>query len=301
MVKTQEQLGFLPTTIWDIGRNSELKLLVGDWMSKESHQYIIQSGKHKGKSHWSTRNSLSEFNPELARRCIELWSKEGDMIVDPFCGRATRGIIAKWSFRNYIGFDIVKKVCDFVRKAEKNYHYEDKHNYGWIKVINADGCKMREQEDESADMIFTCPPYWNIENYKKHYDEESGNQLSDIKDYNKFLKKLDESIKNCYRVLRKDKFCVWVVADFRKDKNYYTFHVDVINLFKKNGFIIWDVIINKLNSMSIKTLSRHLSNNHTAKSHEYILVFKKSEPLDYKKYRREYDKKRYWEKKNGNT
>jgi hypothetical protein len=44
--------------------------------------------------------------------------------------------------------------------------------------------QLWHSENNFADMILTCPPYWNIEKY-----ESCNGQLSDEKSYDSFLKK----------------------------------------------------------------------------------------------------------------
>ncbi len=46
------------------------------------------------------------FPDELARKCIDIWSREGDIVLDPFSGSGTVGRIAVDMGRDYIGIDI---------------------------------------------------------------------------------------------------------------------------------------------------------------------------------------------------
>tara|TARA_B110000438_G_scaffold277356_1_gene299902 strand:+ start:738 stop:1655 length:918 start_codon:yes stop_codon:yes gene_type:complete len=45
------------------------------------------------------------FPIELPRRLIELYSYQGDLILDPFCGAGTTALAAKENGRNYVGYD----------------------------------------------------------------------------------------------------------------------------------------------------------------------------------------------------
>lgn len=55
------------------------------------------------------------FPLDFAKKLITLFSKEGDLILDPFMGSGTTAVAAKLTNRNYIGFEIIK---NYVKIAE---------------------------------------------------------------------------------------------------------------------------------------------------------------------------------------
>lgn len=69
------------------------------------------------------RTNVWEFNPEtrsshpacfpefLSDRCIQYYSYEDDLILDPCMGSGTTGVSAKKFNRNFIGIEIEKKFC----------------------------------------------------------------------------------------------------------------------------------------------------------------------------------------------
>ena len=52
------------------------------------------------------------FPEQLAEDHILSWSKEGDLVLDPFMGSGTTAKMAKLNNRNYIGFDLSQEYCD---------------------------------------------------------------------------------------------------------------------------------------------------------------------------------------------
>lgn len=56
------------------------------------------------------------FPVDFAKKLISLFSKEGDLILDPFMGSGTTAVAAKQTNRNYIGFELVD---DYVKIAEE--------------------------------------------------------------------------------------------------------------------------------------------------------------------------------------
>jgi len=60
------------------------------------------------------------FPEELPRRCINLLSYEGDIVMDPFNGIGTTTVVAKKLKRHYIGIEISENYCKIARERLKN-------------------------------------------------------------------------------------------------------------------------------------------------------------------------------------
>jgi len=56
------------------------------------------------------------FPEALAHDHIVSWSKEGDLVYDPFMGSGTTAFVARSLGRNYIGSEISKEYCDIIEK-----------------------------------------------------------------------------------------------------------------------------------------------------------------------------------------
>lgn len=56
------------------------------------------------------------FPEALAHDHIISWSKEGDLVYDPFMGSGTTAYIARSLSRNYIGSEISKDYCEMIKK-----------------------------------------------------------------------------------------------------------------------------------------------------------------------------------------
>jgi len=50
--------------------------------------------------------SQKPFPKEIPRKCIDVFSKEGDLVLDPFAGSGTTGIVCEEMNRRYIGIEI---------------------------------------------------------------------------------------------------------------------------------------------------------------------------------------------------
>lgn len=260
----KEKYGYLPTSVWHLSKSKTLKIAAAD-NSKAREVKRSQSSKYL------PNLSFSEFNPNVAKRIIEYWSDEGDTILDPFAGRSTRMIVSRLLNRNYIGFEISPIAYeDLIEKSQGNRQKTLSGKRNDVQIYLDDGCKLSRIKDESVHMIFTCPPYWNLERY-----ENCENQLSECKTYDEFIRHIQECSIRCYDVIKKDKFCVWVVSDFRVG-GFKAFHRDIMSIFEEAGFKIWDVVINVLNSpFAYCQIGKCEKQKYTSKTHEYILVFRK--------------------------
>lgn len=72
------------------------------------------------------------FPTDFAKKLITLFSKEGDLVLDPFMGSGTTAVAAKQLNRNYIGFELVE---NYIKIAEERIKKEtetiNKENKLW--------------------------------------------------------------------------------------------------------------------------------------------------------------------------
>jgi DNA modification methylase len=211
----------------------------------------------------------SEFSSAVAEFVYKYWSMKNSIVVDPFAGRATRGVIACKLGRKYYGYEISPKTF-----RESSEHF--KRVGVKPEIYLANGCRLDLTPNEFAHLVFTCPPYWNLEKYEK-----VKNQLSDLKSYESFLEQIDEAISNIYRVLRPGGFVAWVVADWRDGTGFKQFSYDSIRLFKENNLIPHDTIIIKNHSpFAAFQVGKCAARRITSKTHEYLLIFRKEGELN---------------------
>lgn len=234
------------------------------WKEAYLNDDIIDERKGYGIRNSDGIAKMSEFHAGLAENVIRYWSMKGSRVIDPFAGRVTRAVVTNKLDREYYGYEISPKT-----------HQRSISHFNNLKInptlFLGDGLLMDQTADDFGDLIFTCPPYFNIEKY-----ESVENQLSDIKSYTEFIDKIDICSKNCFRVLKNGAFCIWVVADFRKNCELIPFHSDVICSFMKVGFINYDlIVIENITPFSAMQLEKVADKRYASKIHEFMLVFKK--------------------------
>lgn len=155
-------IGFLMRgeIIWDKGSSVGSSTAWGSWMSasnptlRDVHEYILifSKGRFKrendGRKPTIERDEFLEFTRsvwkfptesarrighpapfpvELPRRLIELYTFEGDVILDPFMGSGTTAIAAIDTRRRYVGYDIDK---NYIKLANQRIDKHRTHNHG---------------------------------------------------------------------------------------------------------------------------------------------------------------------------
>jgi DNA modification methylase len=73
----------------------------------------------------SNKNHSAAFPVSLPRWFIKLFTKPGDVVIDPFLGSGTTAVAAKQLGRRYIGIEILEKFCE---EAEKRIKQEPPQN-----------------------------------------------------------------------------------------------------------------------------------------------------------------------------
>ncbi len=58
---------------------------------------------------------IAMFPEQLVERCIRIGSKEGDVVLDPFAGSGTTGIVARQLRRNAVLLDISEEYCQLMQ------------------------------------------------------------------------------------------------------------------------------------------------------------------------------------------
>jgi len=124
----------------------------------------------------------------------------------------------------------------------------------------------------SIDLICTHPPYADI----IHYSDGIRGDISNCT-VNEFLIQMESVSKECFRVLKRGKYCSILIGDIRKRGHVIPIGFDVMKIYEKVGFRIKEIIIKEQhNCQSTKTWkTKSAKHNFLLLAHEYIFIFKK--------------------------
>lgn len=215
----------------------------------------------------------SIFDPVLCEILYNWYSPEGGIVFDPFAGGSVRGIVAEMLGRHYIGIDLSEKQIDAnQRNADMlgvcpTWHCDDSRN---MDSYIPDG---------SADLVFSCPPYHNLEKYSNHPLDLSNMNYAD------FSKAYSDIISKACKKLKDNRFAVFVVSDIRDSKGRYRgFDGLTKQVFKDNGLCLYNesILLNQYGTAPLRAGLIFSSSRKTVRVHQNVLVFYKGDVKEIK-------------------
>lgn len=214
---------------------------------------------------------VSVFDPVLSELMCKWFSPYlGGKIFDCFAGDCFKGLVFALCGYEFTGIELRQEQVD------SNINCCKKFSNLNLKYICDDGQNVDKYfQEESQDLLFSCPPYYNLEVYSN-----LPNDASNQKDYSDFLKILDNAYSKSIEILKDNRFAIIVVGNIRdKQGFYYNFINDIINIFNKNGvFLLNELILKEPVSVRRFSARRMFKSRKIVKIHQNILVFYKGNP-----------------------
>lgn len=226
---------------------------------------------------------VSIFDPVVSELMCKWFTPNSDSkIFDCFAGDTAKGLVFSMCGFKFTGIELrpeqveINKQVITTNDADAVYICDDGQN-----VAN-------HIEAESQDMLFSCPPYFDLEKYSG-LPNDASNQGS----YEDFIQILQNAFTAAIACLKDNRFAVIVVGDVR-DKNtgfYYDFCGDIKRIFRENGVRLYnEIILVEQTASTALRASRYMDSRKVAKTHQHILVFFKGNP---KKIKDEFQKIEY--------
>ena len=265
--------GMIPYSIWksdDPKFSNPILKHLKERQGESTRENTLKSFGGAGENTAYTATT-SYFNPKLCKIIYSSYCPKNGTIFDPFSS-VVRPYMAKILDYNYVGCEVRKDECDKINEMlNTNSLFEESD----VRVLNMD-CREFET-DQKFDLVFTCPPYWNLETYS-----EQDNDLSSIADYSDFLTEMSKVYSKCSSLMHDKSYCCFVVADFRdysegrKLINHLVpFVSDMIRCGEESGLSLYDKVIVKKPMGTAPSRLKLWNNRKTVRIHEELLVFKK--------------------------
>ncbi|MCT4575098.1 MAG: site-specific DNA-methyltransferase [Alphaproteobacteria bacterium] len=214
--------------------------------------------------------TVSILDPVLCEIIVSWFGLgKGTKCVDPFSGDTSFGFVSAVKGCEFTGIELRQE------QAKLNQVRCDKSKLN-AKYICDDGQNvLKHVEEKSQDLLFSCPPYFDLEVYSD-LDNDASNQES----YEEFFKILDNAFSEAIKTLKDNRFAAIVVSNIRNQKTgfYRNFVDDIIRLFQRNGMAFYNdiILVDSLGSAP-RRAAHNMKNRKVVKVHQNVLIFYKGD------------------------
>ena len=241
------------------------------WIQKYNIQSELGREDTISKSRFWDDNTVSIFDAKLCEDIYTSFIPPSGSILDPFAGGSVRGIVAEELGFSYTGIELSQEQVD------ANQLQSSKPTW-----ICGDSDVVLDTLNSQYDLIFTCPPYHDLEIYS-----DNPNDLSNM-DWDEFLVKYKSIIKKSYDTLKDNRFFIIVVTEIRdrlttgnyKIGKYKGFVPSTIQIAEDCGFHYYnDVVLINSSQQSGRMSNVYFNRNRkVASTHQNVLMFVKGNP-----------------------
>ena len=267
--------------------NNKLNDLSGsEWIyflnSVESTCYSTKGDE--GYAHHLRKEHPSPKPPQLMRKFIEFFTKEGQTVFDPFMGVGGALLGCSLCNRKGVGVDLSREFISTYRKVCRELDLKEQ------KAIVGDSLKLEKMFKKKPvfDFILTDPPYGEMLSKKRTGQRKKKNGIAEATPFTKsekdlgnmerkeFLNSLHEIIKKSVSYLKPKGYLAIFVKDLQpKGKEHNMLHCLVTNKILEipdlsfRGYKIWYDATQKLYPFGYP--HAFVANQF----HQYILIFRK--------------------------
>lgn len=222
-----------------------------EYKKRHGIPYDVWDFKERGEG--GDKTFHGNTSPKVIRQVLLMLTKPLDYVIDPMAGSGT--------------------VIDVCRKLGRKYYAFDL--YPKRKEIDEYDATQPWQLEEPANLIFIHPPYWNLVRYGNKRNDLSG--TATIGDYYRLLQ---QSFKNAYDSLKKNKWIVVQQGDLVQDGRFYPLCSKTFQILEEVGFVPHHEIIKLAHGDISRKKSGMLVSEYKWQSqwkisHDRILIFKK--------------------------
>ena len=242
-------------------RKKDWKALIND--NGESRENTLGGSDNKNDIYNNMNGGVSLLDPVISEVICHWFAPEKSKILDPFAGDTVFGYVSSYNGHTFTGIEI---------REEQARLNNERTNENAVYFCD-DGQNVDKYVGENTqDLIFSCPPYYDLEEYSK-LENDASNQET----YEDFIKILDNAFTKSIKTLKDNRFAVVIVGDLRnKDGYYYNFHEDIKFIFNKSGMPLYnEMILVEPIGLNAMRANSTMKSRKVPKVHQNVLVFYK--------------------------
>ncbi len=254
IARIKRLLGINPTNIWNSAK--------GDWrMEKQKWNELIENAgmiagvdnptyasregcwqKDGGLAKFVSGNALNDgasvLDPFVCELVLKLFMpKDGKAVYNPFGGGVQMGFVSGFYDYEYLATEIRKNQCDANNAICQAYQMK---NVVWKQADSS-----TYFENKKYDLVFTCPPYYKVEDYRDYDNVKPENELNGLDTYEEFREMLFAGYSKAIDMLNDNCFFVVMVGDSRDPDTggYYCSEAETEIFLKEKGLHVYNRVV----------------------------------------------------------
>lgn len=216
----------------------------------------------------SMNNGVSLLDPVLAELMVSWFGKPGGLAFDPFAGDTVFGYVAGSLGMEFVGIELRKEQADL--NQERCNAAELPCTYYNDTSENMDAYV----QDESMDLVFSCPPYADLEVYS-----DDPRDLSTMA-HDDFFQVYKRILQNTFAKLKNNRFAVIVMGEVRgKNGSYIGTIPKTIQIMEEAGYAFYNeiILVNSAGTLPLRAGKSMQATRKVGKMHQNVLVFLKGD------------------------
>ena len=219
------------------------------------------------------QTNSSIFDPVLCELVYSWFMPEKPSlgILDPFAGGSVRGVVASRLDFQYTGIELRREQVEANVKQMLAIPCEPKPHW-----ICGNSAKVEELVGDEYDLLFTCPPYWNLE----RYSDLSGD-LSTLDNWAEFSMRYQCIMRLSALRLKSQRFAIVVVGNIRDDKGFLRdMRIPTAAAMREAGFFHYNdfVLLTPIGSLPLRVNGQFSKGRKAGAAHQYVMCFFKGNP-----------------------
>lgn len=246
----------------------------GQWLErKRSWRNLIGDEGESREGVLSEKSIMSEMNngvslldPVLAEICVSWFGKRDGVAFDPFAGDTVFGFVAGSLGMEFHGIELRKEQADLnqTRCAAAGlpctYYCDTSENMDAYV------------DDNSVDLVFSCPPYADLEVY-------SDNPLDlSTMGHDDFFEVYKRILQGTFSKLKENRFAVVVMGEVRGKSGAYIGTIPkTIQIMEGAGYKFYNeiILVNSAGTLPLRAGKSMQATRKVGKMHQNVLVFLK--------------------------
>jgi hypothetical protein len=214
-------------------------------------------------------SGTSVFDPVLCELVYRWFVPPGGAILDPFAGGSVRAVVAARLNHPYTGIEL---RAEQVAANREQLRIAGDPPPEWIE---GDSLTVLPTIDHTYDLVFSCPPYGDLEIYSDDPADISNMGWDD------FLAAYRAIIAASVDRLADDRYAVFVVGDLRdRTGQLRGLPEETTRAFVDAGARLYNdaVLLTAIGSLAVRAPVTFKKSRKLGRTHQYVLVYAKGDP-----------------------